>query len=108
MTLYYTGITIAVCTFLAIGIFHPLVIKVEYYWGTRPWWLFLVAGIALCGAALFIANVAVSAVVGMLGATSLWSIRELFQQKERVRKGWFPMNPRRKEEYATPAARKAK
>ena len=34
MDFYFTGIIIAVSTFLIIGIFHPIVIKVEYYWGT--------------------------------------------------------------------------
>jgi len=31
MDFYFTGIIIAVSTFLIIGIFHPIVIKVEYY-----------------------------------------------------------------------------
>jgi hypothetical protein len=44
-----TGIIIGLVTFLIIGIFHPLVIKGEY-----------------------------------------WSIGELFQQRKRVEKGWFP------------------
>ena len=44
--LHFTGIIIAVCTFLIIGLFHPIVIKVEYHYGTRPWWIFLVLGIA--------------------------------------------------------------
>ena len=35
--MYFTGLIIAVSTFLIIGLFHPLVIKTEYYWGTRPW-----------------------------------------------------------------------
>ena len=29
----------------------------------------------------------------------LWGIGEVFHQRERVRKGWFPMNPKRKNEY---------
>lgn len=99
MTLYFTGIIIAVSTFLAIGLFHPLVIKTEYHFGTRPWWLFLLVGVGLCVLALFISNVVLSAIVGVVGASSLWSIGELFQQKRRVEKGWFPMNPRRKDEY---------
>ena len=45
MELYYTGVIIAVSTFLIIGIFHPIVIKVEYHTGTRDWWVFLVCGI---------------------------------------------------------------
>ena len=31
--------------------------------------------------------------------SSFWSIGEVFKQRERVRKGWFPMNPKRKNEY---------
>jgi len=29
------------------------------------------------------------------GASSFWSIGELFQQRERVRKGWFPKRERK-------------
>ena len=29
-----TGLIIGICTFLIIGLFHPVVIKAEYYWGT--------------------------------------------------------------------------
>jgi hypothetical protein len=97
--LYFTGIIIAICTFLIIGIFHPIVIKVEYYWGTRPWWLFLISGIMVVIGALFVENVIVSSLLGVLGATLLWSIGEIFSQKKRVEKGWFPKNPKRKDEY---------
>lgn len=93
--MYFTGIIIAVSTFLVIGIFHPIVIKVEYYWGTRPWWIFLVLGIAAIAAALFVANVIASALLGVVGASLLWSIGELFEQRKRVEKGWFPRNPKR-------------
>lgn len=97
--MYFTGIIIAVSTFLIIGLFHPLVIKTEYYTGTRYWWLFLLAGIATITAALFIENIIASSVLGVIGASFLWSIGELFDQKKRVEKGWFPMNPKRKHEY---------
>ena len=40
-----TGLIIGICTFLIIGLFHPVVIKAEYYWGTGCWWIFLVLGI---------------------------------------------------------------
>ena len=46
MELHFTGIIIAVSTFLIIGLFHPIVIKTEYYTGTRYWWVFLVLGFA--------------------------------------------------------------
>ena len=54
MDLHFKGMVIAISTFLIIGLFHPIVIKVEYYFGTRPWWLFLVAGIASIGVAFFL------------------------------------------------------
>lgn len=100
MELYFTGIIIAISTFLIIGFFHPIVIKAEYYTGTHLWWVFLVVGLACCVGALFIANTLLSAVIGVFGASSLWGIGELFSQKKRVEKGWFPMNPKRKHEYS--------
>lgn len=99
MDINFLGVAIAFCTFLVIGIFHPIVIKVEYYCGTKLWWLFLIVGIAAVCAALFVDNTFFSALLGVMGASSLWSIGEIFQQRQRVKKGWFPMNPRRKNEY---------
>jgi hypothetical protein len=99
MQLYFTGIFIAVSTFLTIGLWHPIVIKTEYRWGTRPWVAYLVIGLGCIVAALFIANTLVSSVVGVFGASALWGIGELFAQKRRVEKGWFPMNPKRRHEY---------
>ncbi|MBR2959884.1 MAG: DUF4491 family protein [Bacteroidales bacterium] len=95
----FTGIVIAAATFVTIGLWHPLVIKVEYHWGTRPWVVFLVVGVACIVAALFIENMIVSAAVGVFGASALWGIGELMKQKRRVERGWFPMNPKRKNEY---------
>lgn len=91
----FTGIIIAICTFLIIGIWHPIVIKTEYYWGTRAWVVFLVVGLASITAALLIDNTLLSAIVGVFGASALWGIGELFQQKKRVEKGWYPKNPKR-------------
>ena len=99
MQIYFTGIIITVSTFLIIGIFHPVVIKMEYYTGTRYWWVFLLLGLLSIGAAMLIANPMISAIIGVFGASSLWTIGELFSQRKRVLKGWFPMNPKRKHEY---------
>lgn len=93
----YTGIIIGAAAFLIIGIFHPVVIKGEYYFGVKIWLLFLLAGLSLIIWALFAEGVIVSAILGITGFTCLWSIKELFQQRERVRKGWFPKNPKRKD-----------
>ncbi len=99
MQLHFTGILIAVSTFIIIGVFHPIVIMTEYYFGTRPWWLFLVTGLGAIAFALCVGDVICSALLGVLGASCLWSIGELFEQKKRVEKGWFPMNPKRKDQY---------
>lgn len=95
----YLGVIIAVVTFLVIGVFHPIVIKFEYYFGTKHWWVFLVAGILFLVASLWNDNVVASSVLGVVGCSCLWSILEVFEQKQRVKKGWFPMNPKRKDEY---------
>lgn len=92
----FTGIIIAICTFLTIGLWHPIVIKTEYYWGTKPWIVYLIIGVASIVAALFIENTIISASVGVFGASALWGIGELFKQKKRVDNGWFPKNPNRK------------
>ncbi len=94
--MYYEGLLIGIAAFLCIGLFHPIVIKTEYYFGTRPWWIFLLVGIGCAVGALFIENTLISSIVGVFGFSSLWSIKELFEQEERVRKGWFPRNPNRK------------
>ncbi|MGN1253301.1 MAG: DUF4491 family protein [Prevotella sp.] len=93
--MYFSGIAIALATFFIIGLFHPIVIKTEYYFGTRPWWVFLLAGIVCIVGSLCIESTLISAIVGVIGASCLWSIGELFEQKRRVERGWFPKNPKR-------------
>ena len=85
-----TGIIIGLVTFLIIGLFHPLVIKGEYYFGVKCWWVFLLLGIGGIVAALLFHNVILSTICGVFAFSSFWSIGELFQQKKRVEKGWFP------------------
>lgn len=93
----FEGILLGLATFLCIGIFHPVVIKAEYYWGTRCWWLFAIVGAGSVVASLFIANLYLSALLGVFAFSCFWSILELFEQKKRVQKGWFPRNPHRKD-----------
>ena len=83
-------------TFLIIGIFHPMVTKGEYYFGVKIWWLFLVMGIAAVAGSIAVRHILWSTLLAVWGASSLWSIGELFEQRERVAKGWFPKNPKRK------------
>lgn len=91
----FDGILIGLCSFLVIGLFHPVVIKVEYYWSKKAWPVFLIVGILLIIASLWIRPMVAAAVVGMTGFTCLWSIKELQEQETRVEKGWFPRNPNR-------------
>ena len=44
---HLAGLFIGICTFLIIGLFHPVVVKAEYYWGTKCWWIFLILGLSL-------------------------------------------------------------
>lgn len=90
------GLVIGLSTFLIIGLFHPVVVKAEYYWGVKSWWIFLILGLAGTAISLVADNVLVSALCGVFAFSSFWTIKEVFEQRERVRKGWFPANPKRK------------
>lgn len=92
----FTGIIIGLATFLIIGIFHPIVIKAEYYLGAKCWWIFMLAGVAFGVASILIDNIIISTIMGVTSFSSFWSILELKEQKERVKKGWFPEGPSHK------------
>ena len=91
-----TGIIIGLASFIIIGVFHPIVIKSEYYFGKKIWPLFLVFGLVMCVASAVFHSDVISALLAVIGFTSFWSIKELYEQEKRVRKGWFPDNPKRK------------
>ena len=93
----FQGVLIGGAAFIIIGIFHPIVIKAEYHYGTRVWPIFLLAGIAFALVSLFVEDTVWAAILGVVGFSCLWSIREVFEQAERVEKGWFPRNPRREQ-----------
>ena len=94
--MYLSGILIGVISFLSIGVFHPIVIKAEYYFSKSCWPVFLIAGIILMIISAMIENVVLSSALAVVGMSSWWSILELFHQEKRVQKGWFPANPKRK------------
>ncbi|MBR2072287.1 MAG: DUF4491 family protein [Alistipes sp.] len=88
--MYFTGLIIGVATFFIIGLFHPFVIKGEYYFGTGIWWVFALMGVVAVAASLMVEDVLWSTLLAVWGASSFWSIGELFEQKKRVERGWFP------------------
>ena len=93
---HLTGVIVGAATLCIIGVFHPIVIKFEYYLGKRLWPLFVFVGVAFLAASILLGNQIVSALMGVLGFTCFWSIRELFEQEKRVEQGRFPANPARK------------
>lgn len=92
----YSGLILGVATFLLIGVFHVIVVKGEYYFSKKIWPLFLATGITSLFISLFISSPVISSLIAVFGISCLWSIRELFEQEDRVKKGWFPKNPKRR------------
>ena len=92
----FTGVIVGLVTFFIIGLFHPIVIKAEYYFGVKCWWIFLLLGIISLVISFFVDNNIIAILLGVFSFSNFWSILELFEQKKRVEKGWFPKNPKKK------------
>lgn len=95
--MHITGVTVGLFSFAVIGIFHPIVIKGEYYFSSKIWPIFLLFGFLFLGCSVITESVLISSLFSILGFTCLWSIHELKEQTERVKKGWFPQNPKKKD-----------
>lgn len=94
-----SGLFIGICTFLIIGLFHPIVVKAEYYLGTKSWWIFLILGIIGLASSILVNDIIISSLLGVFSFSSFWTIKEVFEQEDRVKKGWFPKNPNRKYKF---------
>lgn len=92
---HIAGLAVGLATFLIIGLFHPLVIKGEYYFGRKIRWAFLCAGVVLLALCLYVDDIVASILLGVTAFSCLWSILEVNEQVKRVQRGWFPANPRR-------------
>ena len=84
------GLLIGISSYLIIGFFHPVVIKYEYHFGVKGWWIFAILGIVAIAASVLVKNQLISSIAGVFAFSSFWTIKELFEQVERVKKGWFP------------------
>lgn len=84
------GLLVGLLTFLIIGLFHPLVIKGEYYFGVKCWWAFLLAGIVCVVFSVMAEDQILSSLLGVVAFSCFWSIKEVFDQRKRVERGWFP------------------
>lgn len=93
----FIGLTLGVIMVLVIGLSHILIIKGEYYWGTKWWPCLMTAGIVFLTCSLLVKSSLLSGGFGIISFCMFWGILELFKQEQRVGKGWFPENPKRKE-----------
>lgn len=92
----YYGLAMGSIMIMATGLGHMLVIKWEYYWGAKSWPGLLALGLLSVVGACLVSNTLLSGGLGILGATLLWGVFELFKQKKRVEQGWFPKNPKKR------------
>ena len=99
-TMNINGIIVGAAVFLIIGICHPIVIKLEYYYGKRSWWVMALAGAIFAIISLFVSSLVFSTILGAAAFSCFWGIHEILAQEKRVLKGWFPENPKRHEYYA--------
>ena len=95
----FSGILVGMCVFLIIGICHPIVIKMEYYWGKKSWWVLALAGLVFSAASLFVEGIVLSTIIGAAAFSCFWGIHEILSQEMRVLRGWFPENPARHDYY---------
>jgi len=95
----YNGLIVGIATFLIIGMFHPIVIKAEYRFGLKSIWGFATLGTIGTIASLLVDNQTISTIIGVFAFSAFWGITEVIEQRQRVLRGWFPMNPKRKSDY---------
>ncbi len=74
----FSGIIIGAAVFLSIGVCHPLVIKMEYYWGLKSWWIWLAAGLVFSAISLIVPNDLLSIIIGGFAFCCFWGIGEMF------------------------------
>ena len=90
----YLGILHGLVAFILIGIFHPIVIKAEYYLGRKSIVIFIISGIFSLIASLNTESI-ISNSFSIFAFCCFWSIKEVIEQEERVLSGRFPKNPKR-------------
>lgn len=91
----FIGVIVGIAIFLIIGLLHPIVIKAEYHFGKSCWPVFALMGLASLVVSLLLENIIASVLTGVFAFSLFWSIHELFAQEKRVRRGWYPANPKK-------------
>lgn len=93
------GFLIGVLTFILIGLFHPLVIKGEYYFGQKVNYAFAAGAMLFAFLSFCLKNYDLEVISAIIACCCLWSIKEVKDQEKRVLKGHFKENPKRKTYY---------
>ena len=97
MNMNLNGMLIGVMSLVIIGVWHPIVIKSEYYLGKKiSAVIFFISGAICCFISIFFSNTILSVDFALFGFSGFWGIKEVYEQEERVKKGWFPSNPNKK------------
>jgi len=92
----FFGLALGFIALAVIGLGFLWVIRGEYYLGYLWWPYFLGLGILLIFSSFFISSLWGSALLGVLGASLIWSSTELRDQAVRVELGWYPSNQKPK------------
>ena len=95
MTVEWAGPVLAAVTVVTIWLGHVMVRKVNYLFGSVPAIPLFFIGSGILTASLFVSSDLLSAVLGIVGVTTLWDCVELIRQENRIRKGHAAENPKR-------------
>lgn len=90
----WLGFLVGLAAFFMIGLFHPVVVKIEYYLGRRSWWIMFFPGVICLVLSGFFSSI-ISILLGCLAFAFFWSTLEIFYQHQRVLKGRAKKNPKR-------------
>lgn len=86
----FFGLALGIITLLVIGLGFVWVIRGERYFGYL-WWPYVMGiGVLLVVGSLFIANLWISALLGVFGSSFVWGSTELKEQAIRAEIGWYP------------------
>ena len=100
MPWWLLGFSLVATTFAAdTPNFVANVVRTQGVAGNWCWWAFLLLGVVFAALSLFCRHQLLSIFFGVTAFSAFWGIGEVFAQHKRVKKGWFPMNPKRKADY---------
>ncbi len=79
-----SGFLTGLFSFLVTGLFHPVVIKLEYHFSYKVRWVLFIPGFLLIILSLFLQKDMLSVFSGVSGFAMIWSSHEMKEQHKRV------------------------